>query len=222
MIDMRWQFQRWPFPRLHRFMLGEGLRVQRHQNESARRVQPIHGDRHEAADRGLRTLAAGSSQGVKAVGRKLVRRDIVPDVAGFCCLGQQVSDHVVDLMLRSGDLLVPMEERSEFGVVMPAGLVGDEGVRFEHGFQPLASVAGLLPDFGEILEVAGDLMFVPGAQDRFDVWEVLVQGRASDAGLLGDLRHSHRPQPVFGHQRRSGVQDRVAHLATVSLDRLGP
>ena len=73
-----------------------------------------------------------------------------------------------------------------------------------------------------MFEVAGDLTFVPGDQDRFDVGEVLVQRRASDAGLLGDLRHRHRPQPVLGHQRRRGVEGRVAHRAAVRLDRLVP
>ena len=81
--------------------------------------------------------------------------------------------------------------------------MGDERVGLEHSFEPLASVARLVPDFGEMFEVAGDLTFVPGDQDRFDVWEVLVQRRTSDAGLLGDLRHRHRPQPVLGHQRRA-------------------
>jgi len=47
--------------------------------------------------------------------------------------------------------------------------VGDESVGLEHSFEPLATVASLVPEFGEILEVAGDLTFVPGEQDRFDV-----------------------------------------------------
>jgi hypothetical protein len=38
-----------------------------------------------------------------------------------------------------------------------------------HGFEPLARTAGPVPDCGEVLEVAGDLTFVPGDQDRFDV-----------------------------------------------------
>jgi hypothetical protein len=54
-------------------------------------------------------------------------------------------------------------------------LVGNERVGLEHGFEPLASVASLVPDCGEIFEVAGDLPFVPGDQDRVDVREVLVQ-----------------------------------------------
>jgi hypothetical protein len=87
-------------------------------------------------------------------------------------------------VLRTGDLLVSMEERREFGVAVPAGLMGNEGVGLEHRFEPFANVDSLVPDFGEILEVASDLMFVPGAQYRLDVWEVLVQRRTSDAGLL--------------------------------------
>jgi hypothetical protein len=106
---------------------------------------------------------------VEAVAGKLVRRDIVPKVASLGGLGDQLSDHVVELLLRSGKVLVSMQERREFGVVVPAGLVGDEGVGLQHGFELLARVASLVPDFGEILEVGSDLTFVPGEQDRFDV-----------------------------------------------------
>jgi hypothetical protein len=106
---------------------------------------------------------------VEAVARKLLGRHIIPEVAGLCALGQQISDHVLELLLRSGDLLVSMQECGEFGVVVPVGLVGNEGVGLEHSFESLASVASLVSDFGEIFEVAGDLTFVPGAQDRFDV-----------------------------------------------------
>src|SRR5262249_8477798 len=44
----------------------------------------------------------------------------------------------------------------------------------------------------------------------------------TDAGLLGDLRHRHRPQPMLANEARCGVQDRVAHLSAVRLDRLVP
>jgi hypothetical protein len=41
---------------------------------------------------------------VEAVARELVGRDIVPKLAGLCALGQQVSNHAVDLVLsRSPD-----------------------------------------------------------------------------------------------------------------------
>src|SRR5688500_10770702 len=79
----------------------------RDQNESAWRTQPIQSDRHEPTDSGLGVLPAGSREGVEAVACELVRRRIIPDVAGLCGLGQQVSDHLVDLVLRSGDPLVP-------------------------------------------------------------------------------------------------------------------
>lgn len=129
---------------------------------------------------------------MEAVACELVRRYIIPDIAGLRGLDQQASDHVVHLVLCSGDLLVSMQERREVGVVVPAGLAGDEGVGLEHRLESLARIASLVPDFGEILEVTGDLTIVPGAQDRFDVWEVLVQRRTPDARLLGDPRHRHR------------------------------
>src|SRR5215203_2436162 len=169
-------------------------------NESARGAQPSQSDRDEPADCGLGWQAAGCCEGVEAVARKLLRRYITPDVAGLCALGQQVSDDVREVLLRSGDLLVSMQECREFGGV---ALVLNEGVGLQHRFEPLASTASLVPQFGEMFEVASDLMFLPGDQDRFDVWEVLVQRRTPDAGLLGDLRHRHRAQPALGHQRPS-------------------
>jgi len=156
---------------------------------------------------------------VEAVARELVRRDIVPEVAGPCALGQQVSDEALEVLLRSSDVLTSVQECRELGAVM---LAGDEGVGLEHGFEPLACVPGPVADFSEKFEMRGHLTFVPGNQDRLDAREVLVQRRASDARLLGDLRHRHRPQPVLGHERRSRVHGRVAHLAAVRLDRLVP
>jgi hypothetical protein len=103
---------------------------------------------------------------VKAVARKLVRRDIIPEVAGFCALGQQVSDEMPEVLLRTGDVLPAMQECRELGAVM---LVGNEREGLEHGFEPLASVASLVPNFGEMFEVGCDLTLMPGDQDRFDV-----------------------------------------------------
>ena len=71
----------------------------------------------------------------------------------------------------SGDMLISMQECREFGGV---ALVLNECVGLEHGFEPLTSGASLASQFGEMFEVAGDVTFVPGEQDRFDVWEVLV------------------------------------------------
>ncbi len=184
-------------------------------------AQPSQSDRDEPADRSLGRQAAGCCEGVEAVARKFVRRDIIPEPAGLGDLGQQVSDQVDELLLRSGDVLTSMQECREFGAVVLA-VVADERVRLEHRFEPLASVARLVAEFGEMVEVTGDVTLVPGEQDRFDICEVLVQRRASDAGVLGDLRHLHRRQSVLGGQRPSGVQNRFAYRVAVRLDGLVP
>ena len=67
-------------------------------------------------------------------------------------------------------------------------LVCNIRVSLEHSFESLTSVAHSVPDRDEMFEVAGHLTFVPREQDRFDVREVLVQRRTSDAGLLGDRK----------------------------------
>jgi hypothetical protein len=190
--------------------------------DSAPRTQPIEGDRHQPTNGGLRALSAGAREGVKAEAGEFIRRHIVPDIAGSYGPDEQLPDHLVNVMLRSGDPLVPMKERREFGVMVIAGSERDEGEGLEHRFESLASVASPVPDFGEICEVARDLTFVPGAQDRLDVGEVLVERRTTDSGLLGDPRHRHRQQAVLGYQRRPGVQDRVVHLAAMRLNRFGP
>ncbi len=127
--------------------------------QSARGAQPSQSDRDEPADRGLGRQAAGCCEGVEAVARKLVRRDIIPEVAGLCDLGQQVSDQVDELLLRPGDGLPSMQECREFGAVVLA-VVGDERVGLEHRFEPLASVAGLVPEFGEMCGIIA-LVVVP-------------------------------------------------------------
>lgn len=194
----------------------------RRSGDSAPRAQPIQSDRHQPTNGGLRALRAGSREGVQAIAGELVSRHIVPHVAGLCGLCQQLPDHLVDLVFRSGDPLIPMKERHEFGVMVIAGPPREEGEGLEHRFESLASATSPIPDFGEIREMASDLTFVPSAQDRSDIREVLVQGRASYARPLGDLRHRHRQQPMLRHERRRGFHDRVVHLAAVRLDRFGP
>jgi len=58
-----------------------------------------------------------------------------------------------------------MRECREFGAVVIAA-VGDERVGLEHSFEPLASVASLVPDFGEMFEVAGDVAGLPSPSGR--------------------------------------------------------
>ena len=109
-----------------------------HQNESPRGAQPSQSDRDESADRGFGRQTASCCEGVEAVARKFVRRDISPEIAGLCALGQQVSDDVCEVLLRLGDMLTSMQECREFGSL------------------PLASVASLVSDLGKIFEVASD------------------------------------------------------------------
>jgi hypothetical protein len=45
---------------------------------------------------------------MQAVGREFVGRDVISDVAGLHCFGQQVSKHVAQVLLCSGDVLVWM------------------------------------------------------------------------------------------------------------------
>ena len=42
--------------------------------------------------------------------RTLLRRDIIPDVTGPDTLNQQVSDEVAELLLRSGQVFISMQE----------------------------------------------------------------------------------------------------------------
>ena len=182
-------------------------------------LQPGHGDHDEAVDCVLGGQAACGTDSVETVARKLLGRDILPEMAGLRTLGQQVLDETGELLLRPGDVFTPVKKRRKFGAVV---LVGNECVGLENSFEPLAGIATPVPDRGEVFEVRGDLTFMPREQDRLDVREVLVQRRPPDFGGLGDLRHRHRQKPMLGHQRGSGVQGRVAHGAAVRFDRLVP
>ena len=106
---------------------------------------------------------------METVAREFFRRNIVPDGADLGALDQKVSDHVAELLPRLSDLLALVQKRHKFGVVAPVGVVDGKRVGLEHSFESLASVAGLVPDAGEMFEMAIDLTFVPGDQDRFGV-----------------------------------------------------
>src|SRR5437867_158623 len=69
-------------------------------------------------DGGLGRQAAGGSERVQAMAGERVRGDIVPQVAALGTVGEQVSDHLAQLLLRSRDLLIAMQERRELRVVV--------------------------------------------------------------------------------------------------------
>ncbi|MFZ5990199.1 MAG: hypothetical protein ACOYW9_00275 [Deinococcota bacterium] len=60
---------------------------------------------------------------MEAVARKLLRWDIIADDTRLCSLDQQVSDQVVELLLRSDEVFTLMHQRREFGGMMPLSLV---------------------------------------------------------------------------------------------------
>src|SRR5262245_8329240 len=137
-------------------------------------------------------------------------------------LDEQVADHLVDTVLRSADLVVAVEGSRQLRVVVPSRGMREERVGFEDLLQRLGRVGGTIADLGETLQVTRDLILVPDAKDRLDVREVLVQRRPTDARLFRDLRHRDRAKPLLGDQGGGGRDDRVAHLPSVLLDRLGP
>ena len=102
---------------------------------------------------------------MEAIARELVRWDVIADVAGLDALGQQVSDEVVELLLGAGDVFTSMQGCREGGAVV---LVADRGVGLEHRFEPRTRAAGSSTGLGQVAEVAGDLAFVPGHEDRFN------------------------------------------------------
>jgi hypothetical protein len=83
---------------------------------------------------------------VETVARKLVRRDVIPDVAALRALGKYVSDEVSELLLCSGDVLTSMQEGRKLAAVLLA-LVRNDRVGFKHRFEALGSVARSVPDF---------------------------------------------------------------------------
>jgi len=56
----------------------------------------------------------------------------------------------VELPLCAGDLFVPVQEGREFTVVVPPGLVGDEGIGLQHRFEGFTGAARLVSDGGEL------------------------------------------------------------------------
>ncbi len=103
---------------------------------------------------------------MQAVERKLVGRDIIPDVAGSSALNNQVSNEVGQVLPCPADVLVAMQQRPEFAGM---ALVLNECVGIEHCFEPLDRFASLVSECSKMFEMACDVTFVPGDQDRFDV-----------------------------------------------------
>jgi hypothetical protein len=125
----------------------------------------------------------------------------------------------VELAPGAADALPVVQQRGQVALAMG---VGETRVGAQHGREPQARIFLPLAGAGELVEVVGDLPLLPGEQDRLDIREVLVEGRAADAGVLGDLRHGDRGRPVRLDEFRGHRQDRLVHRLPVALDGLVP
>ncbi|MFJ1606170.1 hypothetical protein ACIOHS_22750 [Streptomyces sp. NPDC088253] len=66
--------------------------------------------------------------------------------------------------------------------------MGDRGERLQYGLGTPDGFVGLVPDFGQLVEVFADLPCVPGEQDRLDVRKVRARRRPDP-----HRRHMIRP-----------------------------
>jgi hypothetical protein len=121
----------------------------------------------------------------RQVAREFVGRDIIPDVADLDGLGQQASEHVTQVLRRSGDVLVWMQAsvrcrgaRVDDVVLHP--VVSEREAC--NSVSTCSSASPLVSDFSEMFEVVSNLTFVQAGQVCYDVGEVLVQRRTFDAG----------------------------------------
>ncbi len=99
--------------------------------------------------------------------------------------GDDVAHRAVQWPLDLDDVLVPVAEGGDLAVI--ASLVGDVRVLAQDRFALFRRPIGVLPGLGEPGPVRGDVVFVPGDQDRLDVREVRVQRRAPDPGFFRDV-----------------------------------
>jgi hypothetical protein len=123
---------------------------------------------------------------VEAVQREFSGRNVGAYGAARGRVGDQAGDELAQVLVGGGDVLAAVQHGGEAGVVRAA--VGDRRrVGRQDGRKPRHGSLPLVAHDAELLEVLVDLAFVPRAQDRLDVGEVLVQRRPPDAGVLGDL-----------------------------------
>ncbi len=97
----------------------------------------------------------------------------------------------MDLVLRAAQVLISMQERSEFCVPVPARFVGDESEGLQHSVESLAGVAGLVSGCCELFKVCGNL--TPGRMARVSRGFRLCAGPSVEANLDG--RRSNNGSP---------------------------
>lgn len=88
----------------------------------------------------------GAPQGFDTEVRQLVRRHVVPDVAVLRGLDQQAPDQLVDLPLRSPELIGSMHELRDPRALVAARVAREERVGLEHRLESLPRIASLVSD----------------------------------------------------------------------------
>ena len=196
-------------------------------NEPARprlggRAEPCQGDGNQTTGGVLRWQSACGGQSVEAEAGEFLRGDVIPEPLRGSHLDEKTAEQIDELLLSVVDPFSSMQQRRELLRAVTSTVVADECVLLEHSPQSLIRIAGALSQLTEAMQMIVDMALMPSDQDGFDVREVLVQGRATDAAALRDLGHGHRQQPLLGHQVPRRAQDRLANGVAVRLDRVRP
>ena len=162
---------------------------------------------------------------MQTIRRELVGRHVAPNIAGLRRAGDQLPDETLELLVHLSDVVTLVEESCELGPMaaelrprLLPHVSGNEGMGFEDGEQPLDGRVGLIPDRSEMLQMAGDLAFVPGDQNRFVTAEILVERRTTNARLLSNMRHAHGRQAALGDQCPCSVENCIVHVLPMRLD----
>jgi hypothetical protein len=84
-------------------MLAPGFQLRRHK-DLAGGLEASQDDSDQPADRRLGGQVASGGDGMEAVARELLRRNVIADLATGGTLGQQVPDKVAELLVGLGDM----------------------------------------------------------------------------------------------------------------------
>lgn len=164
------------------------------------RLERAKGDVDETLDSRLRSQILGGSDGVDAEFGQLAGRCVVSHAAGLSGVGYESLDEVLELTLGLGDVFAAVDQGCEFGLMVVACLVDVESVGGEDRFESFTGCGRSVADLDEVVDVGVDVTLMPSVKDGLHVGEVFVEGGAAYAGLLGYLRHGHRPEPLLGDE----------------------
>lgn len=74
----------------------------------------------------------------------------------------------------------------------------------------------------ELLQVFIHMPLVPRSEDGLEIRKIFVEGRASNAGFRGNLRHGHRGHAVLCHKLGDRIEGCIVHRLAVRFNRIAP